>query len=922
MLARLGPELDAWVRAIAATDMIRNRDALDRCTAIGALLHNDAVRVAIDTFASEHSFDLDGLRAMLTRLDDEARVIAKSTLFDAVNYADQVPEGKHIADPAAHYLLLGERAGLKPSRNFDPTVYEEFNADVAASNHNRLFHYETWGRQEGRSYRDWLPHHAMPPLLATGDRPTVLLLLHEATYTGAPILGWNLAQTMSEHCNVVVVLRRGGALEQALRDVACALVEAPPLHVALDPDEMRRFATRLASVYKPLYTIANSVETRLIAIPLRRNGVPIVGLVHEFWPGRTPDVRLDFYACCAALVFPAQIVEQSSFRAFREVRLQNRFVLPQGVCAVPLLCASGLPRYGPPFLIDDHVPQPLDTFLSDGQRGTDPFTVIGLGAVEMRKGIDLFMSAATALRMKHPDITFRFIWLGSWQHATGTEYAAFLEEQFRRSCLEDCLFFYPPVDNLEPIYLRADTLFLSSRLDPMPNVAIDAAMRGIPVICFDGASGMAELLAADPDTASLVVPHLDSGAAADCIAELATDAEHRIACGKAIQQLAHQRFDMTVYATSLNSIGRDAARKFAQAELDHRLIDKAGAFDASMYFGTDHDAKTVEARSVDTYLDSTRHINFGSSPVFGVILRRPCPGFHPFIYGTEAPDFPKDGSRDPLAHYVEHGMPKGRWVHRILRPDLADVDELDVSQASVALHGHFHYPENIGDFMISLAANRFPADLFLTTTSHEVANILRAATSDYRRGSVFVDILPNVGRDIYPFLHVLREHVCGQYEFVGHLHGKRSLHTLGQDPNFGAKWRRFLWEHLLGASCRAADVIIDAMRRDTQLGLVFPENGWLIGWEKNEASAAALTRRLGRPAALPAHIEFPSGTMFWARVKALSELVQANFCQEEMPIEPLPIDGTMLHAFERMLPLLCEEAGYDYATTYIPALSN
>lgn len=923
MLERLTPELAAWVRTIAATDLIGDREALDRRTAIGALLHDGAVRVAADTIASEHGVDLDALRIALARLDETASVIAKSALFDAVAYTHQFPEGERVAEPAAHYLLHGERAGLRPSREFDPAVYEELNADVAASSHNRLFHYETWGRLEGRSYHDWLTHHAMPSLPAGDVRPTVLLLLHEATYTGAPILGWNLAQVLSEHCNVVVVLRRGGALEQALRDVASALVEAPPLQATLDPDEMRRFAAMLASVYKPLYAIANSVETSSIAIALRHNDIPIVALVHEFWPGCTPDVRLNFYACCAALVFPAQIVEQSSFHAFREIRLQNRFVLPQGACAIPSFRGPGLPRFGSPFTTDDDLAPPsLDAVLADGTRGTEPFTVIGLGAVEMRKGVDLFMSAATAMRAKHPEIAFRFIWIGSWEHAAGTEHAALLEEQFKRSGLANCLFFYSPVDDLEPTYLRADALFLSSRLDPMPNVTIDAALRGIPVVCFAGASGMAELLAANPDTASLVVPHLDSGAAADRIAELAADTEQRIACGKAVRQLAQRCFDMTAYATILDSIGHDAARKFAEAERDRRLIDEAGAFDASIYFGADRDADTAERTSAAGYLNQTRHINFASPPVFGVILRRPCAGFHPFIYGTEAPDFPGDGSRDPLAHYIERGMPEGRWMHRVLRPDLGEVDGLDLSPASVALHGHFHYPENINDFMVALAANQFPADLFLTTTSLEAAEILRAMTSGYQRGSVVVEILSNVGRDIYAFLHVLREHIRGRYEFIGHLHGKRSVHALGQDIEFGAKWRRFLWEHLLGPSCRAGDVIIDAMRRDVRLGLVFPENGCLIGWEKNEASAAMLARRLARRGALPAHIEFPSGTMFWARVEALDGLVRAEFREEEMPGEPLPIDGTLLHAFERMLPLLCEEAGYGYATTYIPSLSR
>ncbi len=514
-----------------------------------------------------------------------------------------------------------------------------------------------------------------------------------------------------------------------------------------------------------------------------------------------------------------------------------------------------------------------------------------------------------------------------------------LDEQYQRSALGNKLHFFPAVDDLEPVYARADALFLSSRLDPLPNVMIDAALRGIPVVCFDQASGAAELLCADPATACLVVPHLDSGAAADTIAVLARDDGLYESCSRAIRELAQRTFDMTTYARALHAIGLDAARKFENKESDARQLDEADAFSDSIYFGA---ASVLPSGSTAaaTYVANSRHINFALAPVFGAILRRPRVGFHPFIYGSEAPDFPDDGSRDPLAHFIERGMPDGRWAHRVIRPDLiATSDDAAGSEglpsgraensgsvgplpSTVALHGHFHYAENIEDFLSALGANHLRADLFLTTTSDETAAILRSATANYAGGNVIVEVGPNVGRDIFAFLRVLREHVRGNYELVGHIHGKRSVHTLDFDPEFGDRWRHSLWEHLLGPSYRTADMIVDAMRQDETLGLVFPENGFLVGWEKNNSSAAALARRIGLQKDLPPHIEFPAGTMFWARTEALDLLVRAELREDEMPAEPIPIDGTLLHALERLLPLVCEEAGYGYATTYIPLASR
>ena len=45
--------------------------------------------------------------------------------------------------------------------------------------------------------------------------------------------------------------------------------------------------------------------------------------------------------------------------------------------------------------------------------------------------------------------------------------------------------FLGEVNSLEPVYAMADIFLLSSRLDPFPNVAIDAMLAGLPVVCFE-----------------------------------------------------------------------------------------------------------------------------------------------------------------------------------------------------------------------------------------------------------------------------------------------------------------------------------------------------------------------------------------------------------------------------------------------------
>lgn len=106
------------------------------------------------------------------------------------------------------------------------------------------------------------------------------------------------------------------------------------------------------------------------------------------------------------------------------------------------------------------------------------------------------------------------------------------------------------------------------------------------------------------------------------------------------------------------------------------------------------------------------------------------------------------------------------------------------------------------------------------------------------------------------------------------------------------------------------------------MGLVFPEDPFICGWGKNLEFAQTLVKRLKLKVSLPKAIEFPVGNMFFARPDALRPLLNANFTFEDFPIEPVPIDGTMLHAIERMIAIICENQGYGWRTTLVQGVTR
>ena len=68
---------------------------------------------------------------------------------------------------------------------------------------------------------------------------------------------------------------------------------------------------------------------------------------------------------------------------------------------------------------------------------------------------------------------------------------------------------------------------------------------------------------------------------------------------------------------------------------------------------------------------------------------------------------------------------------------------------------------------------------------------------------------------------------------------------------------------------------------------------------------------------------FPAGGMFWFKPAALAPLVKCLNVMDELPPEPLPVDGSSLHALERITPHACETSGHHWklicGNTTIPA---
>ena len=231
----------------------------------------------------------------------------------------------------------------------------------------------------------------------------------------------------------------------------------------------------------------------------------------------------------------------------------------------------------------------------------------------------------------------------------------------------------------------------------------------------------------------------------------------------------------------------------------------------------------------------------------------------------------------------------------------------------LAVHLHVHYLDTLEPLLARLEQCQSGLggfDLWVSTDSSSKAELLtqqiQASCLMHQLGSLQVRICANRGRNLGPLLLDLWPELK-RYGLLLHLHGKRSV-----ESNLGHDWLQELLETLLPSAAE-----VEALRQhwagDPYLGLVMPEPPALIrpylNWGNNFEMARLLARQLdSRPLDRQSVLVFPAGMMFWCRPEALAPLAALAHQLDDLPPEPLPVDGSSLHAMERLVGHACEAA--------------
>ncbi|MEQ6250824.1 rhamnan synthesis F family protein [Sulfitobacter sp. HNIBRBA3233] len=289
--------------------------------------------------------------------------------------------------------------------------------------------------------------------------------------------------------------------------------------------------------------------------------------------------------------------------------------------------------------------------------------------------------------------------------------------------------------------------------------------------------------------------------------------------------------------------------------------------------------------------------------------------FSPRAYLYHNPDLDPDSTR-PLLHYLQTGRDEARTAllehGSVPLPDLPPAPAPAADPAPVAVVVHLYYLDMWDEFAETLANQHFAFDLWVTLNDDGsgAAAALRARILD-RFTRARVHLLPNHGRDIFPFVWLASGGALSAYAAVCKLHSKKSPHR-----DDGDDWRRDLTRGVLGDPVRTAARL--------ERFLAHPRAGFWVApgqrfegdahWGVNLDRARALLA--ARERALPdAPLVFPAGSIYWARRAVVQSLAGLDLGAADFEPEQALVDGTTAHAIERLMGSLAQALDREVLTT-------
>lgn len=242
--------------------------------------------------------------------------------------------------------------------------------------------------------------------------------------------------------------------------------------------------------------------------------------------------------------------------------------------------------------------------------------------------------------------------------------------------------------------------------------------------------------------------------------------------------------------------------------------------------------------------------------------------------------------------------------------------------SKIAVQVHLFYPELAIEIVNYTNHLPYSFDLLISTDSVEKSSqILKEIECKSNASKIRIDVFPNQGRDIAPFLMQISKY-RKDYDIVCHIHTEKNPQF--ESAKDECDWRRYLYLNLFGNDYKYTSALLNLFETNPELGMVYPETypplTTSINWGINKELTQNLLNSIWETyPELPSTLEFPSGNMFWVRLNAIDPLLNLKLTGEDFAMETGQLDGTLAHALERSWCFIVQASGYIWTNfTYPP----
>jgi GT2 family glycosyltransferase len=224
----------------------------------------------------------------------------------------------------------------------------------------------------------------------------------------------------------------------------------------------------------------------------------------------------------------------------------------------------------------------------------------------------------------------------------------------------------------------------------------------------------------------------------------------------------------------------------------------------------------------------------------------------------------------------------------------------ETTQSRIAVVFHVFYIDLFEEACRYLETITQPYDLYVTVPENMPEDAIRKIFALQPDARVYR--CENRGRDVLPFLQVMRLIGTSRYDYICKLHTKKTGGSA-----LGEVWRKLLYFDLIGSD-ETVRRIVSMFDEHPDICMITGKNTILDSRRYDYGNTAKIDRLVDDAGLLfQDEYTFAGGTMFWARSELFAPVLEL-FEKGKLPFEEEKgqKDNTIAHALERFFGILCK----------------